>query len=97
MQLAPPGAAWSYNNAGFSVLGRVFEVVAGQPLNRVMRDQAFTPIGLPHTGTTAGEFITWPSRSVTRCAANAPRRCNRPFSPSISAPRAPSVCASRTC
>jgi CubicO group peptidase (beta-lactamase class C family) len=38
MQLAPPGAAWSYNNAGFSILGRVFEVVAGQPLNRVIRE-----------------------------------------------------------
>src|SRR5688572_26913717 len=25
MQLAPPGAAWSYNNAGFSVAGRAIE------------------------------------------------------------------------
>ena len=26
MQLAPPGAAWSYNNAGFGVAGRVIEL-----------------------------------------------------------------------
>ena len=29
MQVAPPGAAWSYNNAGFSIAGRVIEVVTG--------------------------------------------------------------------
>ena len=26
MQVAPPGKAWSYNNAGFSIAGRVIEV-----------------------------------------------------------------------
>src|SRR5581483_12106615 len=34
MQVAPPGAAWSYNNAGFSIAGRVIEVVTGEPINR---------------------------------------------------------------
>ena len=85
MQLAPPGAAWSYNNAGFSILGRVFEVVAGQPLNRVMREQAFTPIGLQHTGTSAGEFITWPFALGHSVRGGQPATLNRPFSPSITA------------
>ena len=85
MQLAPPGAAWSYNNAGFSVLGRVFEVVGGQPLNRVMREQAFSPIGLQHTGTTAGEFITWPFALGHSVRGGQAPTLNRPFSPSITA------------
>ena len=29
MQVAPPEAAWSYNNAGFSIAGRVIEAVTG--------------------------------------------------------------------
>ena len=29
MQVAPPTAAWSYNNAGFSVSGRVIEIGRG--------------------------------------------------------------------
>ena len=57
MQIAPPGKAWSYNNAGFSVAGRVIEVAAGTPINRAVRDLVFQPLGLEHAGTTAGDFI----------------------------------------
>ena len=83
MQVAPPGAAWSYNNAGFSVAGRVIEVVSGQSINRAIRDLVFTPLGLPHAGTTAGDFI------VNRFAAGHGVRSDRallqrPFSPSTS-------------
>jgi len=58
MQVAPPGAAWSYNNAGFSIAGRVIEAVTGQSINRAMRELVFQPLGLEHAGTTAGDFIT---------------------------------------
>jgi CubicO group peptidase (beta-lactamase class C family) len=57
MQIAPPTAAWSYNNAGYSVAGRVIEVASGSSINRALRDLVFTPLGLAHTGTTAGDFI----------------------------------------
>jgi CubicO group peptidase (beta-lactamase class C family) len=57
MQVAPPGAAWSYNNAGFSFAGRVIENVTGTPINRAIRDLVFTPLGLEHAGTTSNEFI----------------------------------------
>src|SRR6476661_5613043 len=57
MQVAPPGAAWSYNNAGFSIAGRVIETVTGTSINRAIRDLVFQPLGLEHAGTTAGEFI----------------------------------------
>src|SRR6266540_1094052 len=57
MQLAPPGMAWSYNNAGFSVAGRVIEAVTGMSINAAMRELVFKPLGLMHAGTTAGDFI----------------------------------------
>jgi CubicO group peptidase (beta-lactamase class C family) len=83
MQVAPPGAAWSYNNAGFSIAGRVIEVVTGQPINRALRDLVFQPLGLEHAGTTLGEFI------VQRFAAGHTTRdgvatLQRPFVPSSS-------------
>ena len=83
MQVAPPGAAWSYNNAGFSIAGRVIEAVTGTPINRAIRDLVFQPLGLEHAGTTAGEFI------VQRFAAghstrNGTPTLQRPFVPSSS-------------
>jgi CubicO group peptidase (beta-lactamase class C family) len=85
MQVAPPAAAWSYNNAGFSVAGRVIEKVTGTSINRAMRDLVFGPLGLGHAGTTAGEFIVnrFASPHVNRGGANAPSLL-RPFSPSTS-------------
>ena len=83
MQVAPPGAAWSYNNAGFSIAGRVIEVVTGQSISAALRDLVFTPLGLEHAGTTAGDFI------VNRFAAghttrNGTPMLQRPFVPSSS-------------
>lgn len=84
MQVAPPARAWSYNNAGFGIAGRVIEVVTETPINRAMRDLVFQPLGLEHAGTTAGDFI------VNRFAAGHSTRdgkttLNRPFTPSASA------------
>ena len=83
MQISPPAKAWSYNNAGFSIAGRVIEVATGSSINRAMRDLVFQPLGLEHAGTTAGEFI------VQRFAAGHSTRqgkttLQRPFSPSTS-------------
>jgi CubicO group peptidase (beta-lactamase class C family) len=80
----PPAAAWSYNNAGFSVSGRVIEIVTGKSINRAIEDLVFKPLALKHAGTTAGDFI------VHRFAAGHINRGNeeagmiRPFSPSVS-------------
>jgi CubicO group peptidase (beta-lactamase class C family) len=83
MQVAPPGKAWSYNNAGFSIAGRVIEVATGTSINRAIRDLVFQPLGLEHAGTTAGDFI------VNRFAAGHTTRdgkttLQRPFTPSSS-------------
>ena len=83
MQVAPPGKAWSYNNAGFSLAGRVVETVTTTSINRAIADLVFKPLGLHHAGTTAGEFM------VNRFAAGHTTRdgktlLQRPFSPSTS-------------
>lgn len=83
MQVAPPGKAWSYNNAGFSIAGRVIEVATGTSINRAISDLMFKPLGLEHAGTTAGDFI------VQRFAAGHTTRdgqttLQRPFSASTS-------------
>jgi CubicO group peptidase (beta-lactamase class C family) len=84
MQLAPPGAAWSYNNAGFSVAGRVIESVTGTSINRAMRDLVFTPLGLTHAGTTAGEFISQRFALGHNVRGDGPPMLQRPFVPSTS-------------
>jgi CubicO group peptidase (beta-lactamase class C family) len=84
MQLAPPGAAWSYNNAGFSVAGRVIEAVTGTSINAAIRDLVFTPLGLAHAGTTAGDFIAnrFAVGHVNR--GESPPALQRPFVPATS-------------
>jgi CubicO group peptidase (beta-lactamase class C family) len=84
MQVAPPGAAWSYNNAGFSIAGRVIETVTEKSINRAIRDLVFTPLGLAHAGTTAGEFITHRFAPGHASRDGAAPTLQRPFSPSVS-------------
>jgi CubicO group peptidase (beta-lactamase class C family) len=83
MQVAPPGAAWSYNNAGFSIAGRVIEVVTGTSINRALRDLVFQPLGLEHAGTSPSEFIVqrFAAGHLTR---NGTPTLQRPFVPSSS-------------
>ena len=83
MQVAPPGAAWSYNNAGFSIAGRVIEQVNGTSINQAIRDLVFRPLGLEHAGTHSNDFI------VQRFAAghivrNGQPTLQRPFGASAS-------------
>ncbi|WP_433136961.1 serine hydrolase domain-containing protein [Actinomadura nitritigenes] len=56
-QLFEPGEMFSYNNAGFSVLGRIVEVVRGEPFDRCMRDRLFTPLGMTHAANDPYEAI----------------------------------------
>lgn len=44
-----PGTRWEYS-IGLDVIGRVIEIVAGLPLDRVFRDWIFGPLGMADTG-----------------------------------------------
>src|SRR3954469_4915643 len=56
-QLFPPGEQFSYNNAGFCVLGRLVEVLRGKPYDACLREHLIAPLGLTHTATGPYEAI----------------------------------------
>ncbi len=58
-QLAAPGEVWSYNNAGFSLAGRVIEQVTGQTIHEALRILVFEPLGLTHTFTRLESVATY--------------------------------------
>jgi CubicO group peptidase (beta-lactamase class C family) len=58
-QLFPPGEMFSYNNAGFCVLGRVVEVLRGKPFDACLRERLFAPLGLSHVATDASTAILY--------------------------------------
>src|SRR3984885_1201118 len=56
-QLFAPGEMFSYNNAGYCVLGRIVEVLRGKPFDQALRDHLFAPLGLTHAATDAYSAI----------------------------------------
>jgi CubicO group peptidase (beta-lactamase class C family) len=56
-QLFPPGSMWSYNNAGFSVLGRLVEVLREKPYDACLHEHLIGPLGIAHAATSPYEAI----------------------------------------
>lgn len=59
VQLHPLGATMSYCNTGYSVAGRIIEVVTGKLWDDAMRERLFTPLGLTHTCTLPEEALLY--------------------------------------
>ncbi|MDR2379698.1 MAG: beta-lactamase family protein [Bifidobacteriaceae bacterium] len=57
VQIHPVGATWSYCNSGFSILGRIIEVVTDQVWDVAMKERLFAPLGLTHTVTLPEEAL----------------------------------------
>ncbi|HEV8461562.1 MAG TPA: serine hydrolase domain-containing protein [Gaiellaceae bacterium] len=53
----PVGATMSYCNTGFTLLGRVIEVVTGQVWDAVMQERLFAPLELTHTATLPEDVL----------------------------------------
>jgi CubicO group peptidase (beta-lactamase class C family) len=47
--LFEPGTAWNYSNIGYAALGRIIEVVAGQPYDRFLTERIFQPLAMKDT------------------------------------------------
>jgi len=60
-QIAEPGKIWSYSNSGFSILGRIVEVLMGMPFEQALRERIFTPFGLTGSVSFAEEAIVHPT------------------------------------
>jgi CubicO group peptidase (beta-lactamase class C family) len=56
-QLFAPGAMFSYNNAGFAMLGRLVEVLHGMPYDRALTELLAAPLGLTHVAPSPYEAI----------------------------------------
>ncbi len=56
-QLFPPGTMWSYNNAGFVVLGRLIEVLREAQYDVCLRRHLLGPLGIDHAATSPYEAI----------------------------------------
>lgn len=57
-----PGSKWAYSSAGIHVLGRVVEVVSGQPFAEFLEARLLKPLGMKDT-------TFWPSASQARRVA----------------------------
>ena len=53
----PLGATMSYCNSGYSILGRLIEVISGKSWDAVLRERIFTPLGLMSAGTLPEEAL----------------------------------------
>ena len=58
-----PGTKWSYS-VGLDLLGRVIEVVSGQPFDRFLKERIFDPLGMTST------FFQVPRSQIHRLTAN---------------------------
>ncbi|MFI9503492.1 serine hydrolase [Nocardia sp. NPDC052566] len=83
----PIDATWSYCNSGFSLAGRVLEVLTGSTWDAAMRELLFEPLGLRHT-------VTLPEEALLHRAAvghmpgpdGTPRRADQWYLPRSSGP-----------
>ena len=58
-QLASLGEVWSYNNAGFYLMGHLIEVVTGRSYQDALREEVLEPLGLAHTFFDPGDVMTY--------------------------------------
>jgi CubicO group peptidase (beta-lactamase class C family) len=56
-RIFPPGAAYSYCNSGFVLLGRIIEVLDGREWDASLRERLIRPLGLAQTVTLPEEAI----------------------------------------
>jgi CubicO group peptidase (beta-lactamase class C family) len=47
--LFQPGTAWNYSNIGIAALGRIIEVVSGEPYDRFLAERIFQPLEMKDT------------------------------------------------
>ena len=78
-QLTPLGEMWSYNNAGFYLAGRVIEVLAGEPYERVVGSVLLEPLGLGHTFFFPEDVMTRRFAVGHHRAENGPPTVARPW------------------
>ena len=59
-----PGTTFRYSSVGLMVLGRLVEKLTGKTLDKALRDNLTTPLGLRDTGFQPKRWVSDPSRLV---------------------------------
>jgi CubicO group peptidase (beta-lactamase class C family) len=54
---AEPGTRFIYSDHGFTTLGQIVEDVTGQRLDRYLRDNVFSPLGMEHTDLVRSDRV----------------------------------------
>ncbi len=57
-QLSPLGTHWSYNNAGFGLLGHLIEKVTGQSYEKALQSQVLAPLAMEHSFLEPADVMT---------------------------------------
>ncbi|MGH0034135.1 MAG: serine hydrolase domain-containing protein [Myxococcota bacterium] len=57
-QILPPGETYSYDNAGFSVAGRIVEVLCDEPYESALQQLVLAPLGLDHSFFRSDQIVT---------------------------------------
>ncbi len=57
-QLVPVGTLWAYNNSGFSLAGRLIEVVTGKAYEDVVQEMILDPLGMTNSYFFAADVIS---------------------------------------
>jgi len=60
----PPGGEPHYSDLGFILLGRLVEVLSGQPLDAFCQERLFRPLGMTQTGFRRAEDVRWDPQVV---------------------------------
>jgi D-alanyl-D-alanine carboxypeptidase len=59
--LYPPGEGFNYSNTNTVILAQIIEQISGQPLEQVLAQRLFTPLGMESSGAPAsGSFLPEP-------------------------------------
>ncbi len=58
-QRAPLGSVYSYNNAGFMLLGHLLETVCGKPFEHLLRELLFEPLEMEHAFLVPADVMTY--------------------------------------
>jgi CubicO group peptidase (beta-lactamase class C family) len=56
-QVTPYGTMWSYSNASFYPLGRILEVLHGEPYEAIVQREIFKPLGIEHACFFAHDIV----------------------------------------
>ncbi|MEO8454368.1 MAG: serine hydrolase [Sphingomicrobium sp.] len=77
-----PGAHWHYSNTAYDMLGKVAEHLGGKPLNRLLAERIFVPLGMRRThGAIIGADRTMYAQGYESADPTAPFAWGLPLAP----------------